>query len=235
MTEGAADEQAIAVLTAVLRRVKPAKIVAIEADGGGRVPIAIGAGKGARYRQAAVMIMARISEWDRVDLTNARGEVMETWRPPSSAAAEDAGELATEAVTAAGPADHDGRVLAFGAQLLSLVQRAVDHAVDRHTASMRVANDGLALLLRSQADRLATIEKQQTGMLRLAYDAVRVSAYHEGRAELGREVAQLQARAERTEADDPLSGMAGDLMRRALGLHSGAESPAPATPPPTDH
>lgn len=234
MTEGAHDEQAIAVLVAVLRRVKPAKIVAIEADGGGRVPIAIGTGKGARYRQAAAMIMARLTEWDRVDLTNAKGEVMESWRPPS-AAAEDAGELVAEAVTAAGPADQDARVLNFGSQLLSLVQRAVDHAVDRHTASMRVANDGLALLLRSQADRLATIEKQQTGMLRLAYDAVRVSAYHEGRAELGREVAQLQARAERTEADDPLSGMAGDLMRRALGLHSGAEPPAPATPPTTDH
>lgn len=233
MTEGAHDEQAIAVLVAVLRRVKPAKIVAIEADGGGRVPIAIGAGKGARYRQAAAMIMARVSEWDRVDLTNARGEVMESWRPPS--VSSDEPDPIAELAAPVGPEGQDARVLAFGAQLLALVQRSVDHAVDRHTASMRVANDGLALLLRSQADRLATIEKQQTGMLRLAYDAVRVSAYHEGRAELGREVAQLQARAERTEADDPLSGMAGDLMRRALGLHSGAEPPTPATPPPTDH
>jgi len=235
MTEGAHDEQAIAVLVAVLRRVKPTRVVAIEADGGARVPVAIGTGKGARYRNTAAMIVARLHEWARIDLMNARGEVMESWTPPTPAGAEDAAaELVPElaAVAADGPAAQDARVLAFGAQLLGLVQRAVDHAVDRHTGSMRVANEGLALLLRSQAERLATIEKQQTGMLKLAYDAVRVSAYHEGRAELGREVAALQARAERVNDDDPLSGMAGDLMRRALGLGTGVETAPSATTTP---
>lgn len=233
MTEGAHDEQAIAVLIAVLRRVKPTKVVAIEADGGARVPVAIGTGKGARYRNTAAMIVARLSEWSRIDLLNGKGEVMESWTPPTPAGAEDAAaELVPDLAAAAldGPSSQDARVLAFGAQLLGLVQRAVDHAVDRHTGSMRVANEGLALLLRSQADRLATIEKQQTGMLKLAYDAVRVSAYHEGRAELGREVAALQARADRATDDDPLSGMAGDLMRRALGI--GADAPAPVTSDP---
>ncbi|MFZ4751100.1 MAG: hypothetical protein ACOYMM_11430 [Phycisphaerales bacterium] len=223
-----ADEAAAALLEATLRRVKPSKVVCIEAEGGARVPVAVGTGKGARFRHTASMIVSRLHEWSRVDLLNARGEVMESWAPPTPAGADDAvSELAPE--LAAMPPGQDERVLAFGAALLGLVQRAVDHATDRHTASMRVANEGLALLLKSQSERLAVVEKQQTGMLKLAYDAVRVSAYHEGRAELGREVAQLQARVDGAAADDPMQGMAQALMQRALGI--GAAPAAPATTP----
>lgn len=228
MTEGVTDEQAIAVLVAILRRTKPAKVFGVELDGGARIPIAISTGKAARYRHTAAMIFSRLNEWERVDLCNGRGELIESWKPPTSGATEDAAaDLATQFAGDGAGAPRmtaDERVLAFASAVMSIVQRAVDHAVDRQNASMRVANEGLALLLKSQAERLAVVEKQQTGMLKLAYDAVRVSAYHEGRAELGRELHALQSRA-RGQDGEPVDAMAEELMRRALGLGAGTNGP----------
>ena len=240
MTEGVTDEQAISVVVAILRRTKPAKVFGVELDGGARVPIAISTGKGARYRHTASMIFARLNEWERIDLCNVRGELIESWKPPTLGANEDAAADLAATFAAEGPRlSADERVLAFAQSVMGMVQRAVDHAVDRQNASMRVANEGLALLLKSQAERLAVVEKQQTGMLKLAYDAVRVSAYHEGRAELGRELHALQARAQGQQGE-PVDAMAEELMRRALGLGAGpaptngAHQPNPKRPDASD-
>lgn len=162
------DEQQTADLTEFLRRQKPARVTCVLRDGSRR-DVACGTGRAARWGMTAATCAGMAEDLTAVELCDRDGALLDTWRP-STVSARDELE---HGAPAAGPWSPE---MALAVQVARLTQTAVDHAVDRHLRGLQSVVDGLTRIVQMQQERLREQDRNTSGVLRLAYDSVKVRA-----------------------------------------------------------
>lgn len=208
MTTGDATADALADL---LRRLKPAQVVAVFHDGKER-PLSVAQGRAARWGQLARLVVGLGAELDRLDLRDGKGATIETWRP----AAEAVEALDVEAGPALAPAGAMPPEMALGVYMMRAMQTAVDHAIDRHTKSQAQSADMLVRLVEATEKRSAILERMYIESLKLTHSMFRATLEAEAQA------AEL---ANSAQADDPIAQL--DRMVGMAGALGAGKPPAP--------
>jgi hypothetical protein len=168
-------------LSETFRKHKPAKLRAVNRDGEAR-EVACTQGRAARWVQVARTVLAWAADLERVELCDRSGALLQTWRPRAATEAEgdEDLELAGEPELERAPPE-----LRLALSVQALVQRATDHAVDRHLRGMRDVVEGLLSIIKIQDQRNAQLERQTSSTLKLAYEATRMHAQAELPADAG--------------------------------------------------
>lgn len=231
----------------LLRRVKPRVLVAVMVSGEKR-KLDTGGGRQVRYSQLARQIVTWAADIDRIELANVKGEVIEVWHPRGQPVEDDDAEQQAAALAGVPlPSSAHGWTaeqiaqfaVSVGNMMVMSLQKAVDHAVDRHRLGQKDLIDGFAKLAGGLGDRLAYVEKQQTSSFKMVREALVL----EGQA---REQALDALRLAREQGDpnDPdamMAQFARTAFERQFGLPPGSSSGAPASSPanskraPKDH
>lgn len=153
-------------LTDLLRRTRPRVIFCYIA--GDKRKMDTGGGRGVRYSQLARVIVAMGPTLERVDLCNAKGELIESWHPRGAIVEDEQDDPATPAIElpaglATLPAEVVGQVLtlclSFNNQAVAALQRMNDHTMDRFTASQRVLVGSLVDILKHERQRADAAER----------------------------------------------------------------------------
>ena len=133
----------------------------------------------ARWSVASRVIMRAIEDLDHIEAEDKRGGVIDLWRVPepidkeSEAAEREKAELAEDE-------RKSPRELRAVAVLGRMLQESADHAVDRH---MKANRELLGFIMEGQKatqNRLETLERSLTGMLKTVFEAHKVRAQVEG-------------------------------------------------------
>jgi len=140
---------------ATLKRLKPARLVAID-DGGNVTSIAI-SGNRNRWERTARTARAFFAQGARIEARDAKDNVLWVF--------ED------ETLDAQVPEGSGGKVSSDVAGLLTLMLRGQDHACERIIAIIKPTLDAHVEMHRTMADRLNAHEKMFSLTLRELYDA----------------------------------------------------------------
>jgi hypothetical protein len=190
------NERDVAALMDTLRRVRPARLVVVSKDGDKR-EVACATGRAARHAQSARAVLGLGVDIERVDLCDAKGAVLGSWRPEAPEGPETT-SLETDRQS-------DPIELRLAMLVTAAVQKAVDHREDRARLAQKDLLDGFVQLTRGLLEQNATYRREQSATLQLAYEAVKMRASAEV-------VAQLPA-----DGQSETDGMVMELLKQAMG------------------
>lgn len=238
MTDAAADDALREQLTDTMRRVRPRIVFVCTVDGDKR-KMDTGGGKSVRYSQLARVIVAMGPTVERVELCNPKGELIEQWHPRGQLIEDEPADVAGAALEVpAGlaqlPAELVGQVLnlclAFSANQARDTQRAVDHAVDRHSLGQKQLLAGFIDQQKGTNEQLAYLQRQQTQTLKLVQQALHMQADARG---VALDAQRLASGEDPNSPDAVFSDFARTLLGRQLGPGAAADAAAPQSRPMT--
>lgn len=160
-----------------LRSTKAAALYYVDKEGKRR-RVSLRTGKG-RWEIAARMLMRMIDEIDRLEIEDARGAMVDTWRVPEPPDPE-----AEAQASAAKERDEDERAtpreLRAAVYIAKMVEDARRQAVTEH---MKAQRELLAFIMdgnKQTAARLEVLERSYSGMIKTVFEAYKTRAEIEG-------------------------------------------------------
>lgn len=206
----------------LLRRARPRVLLCVMQSGEKR-KIDTGGGRQVRYAQIARQVVVMAPELDRLDLCNAKGELIESWHPRGQPVEDEDEPAALPEIPVAGDAQAIvAFALATAERMLAAVQKATDHATDRARLGQKDLIEGFAKLAGAMGDRLSYIERQQTQSFKL----VRDSLVLEGQARQ-QALDALRLAEDKNDPNDP-DAIMGDFVRQVMGRQLGPGQPGAA-------
>lgn len=160
-------------LTQALRRCKPARVRVYAHDTEGQATpreVSCTTGRAARHTTIARTVLSLGVDIERVELCDAKGAIIDTWRP-STLRDQDDGDDGAQLAPAALP-EH----IVLAQVITRAIQTGIDHGVDRHTRAMKDVLDGFKTIVQTQAARNEQLERMASNTLKLLQQAVRIQA-----------------------------------------------------------